>query len=126
MSKFLIRAVPSGVKFDLTASNGQVIATSEAYRTEAACRKGIASVIKNAPLAPLAPLENQTEEGCRSLPNPKFELFRDRSGGYRFRLRARNGGIIATSEHYVAKAACLDGIASVRTCAPAAQVQRGL
>lgn len=123
MSRFLIRAVPSGVKFDLTASNGQVIATSEAYRTEAACRKGIASVIKN---APLAPLENQTEEGFCSLPNPKFELFQDRSGGYRFRLRARNGGIIATSEHYVTKAACLDGIASVRTSAPAAQVQRRL
>lgn len=123
MSKFLVRSVPTGVKFDLTASNGQVIATSEAYRTEAACRKGIASVTKN---APIAALEIQTEENCQSRPHPKFELFQDRSGAYRFRLRARNGGIIAISEGYTSKAACLDGIASVRMSAPAAQVQRVL
>lgn len=121
MNKFLIRSVPSGVKFDLTASNGQVIATSEAYRTEAACRKGIASVAKN---APIAALEIQTEENYQSRPHPKFELFQDRAGAYRFRLRARNGGIIAVSEGYTSKAACLDGIASVRMSAPAAKIQR--
>lgn len=49
MGKFLIRAVPSGLKFDLYAANGQTILTSEVYTTPAACRKGIASVAKNAP-----------------------------------------------------------------------------
>ena len=48
MSKFVIRPVCSGVKFDLTAGNGQVIATSEVYETHAACVKGIESVRKNA------------------------------------------------------------------------------
>ena len=51
MGKFVIRKVNSGIKFDLKATNGQVIATSEVYTTEAACRNGIASVQKNAPEA---------------------------------------------------------------------------
>ena len=59
MGKFVIRTVSSGVKFDLKATNGQVIATSEVYKTEASCRKGIASVQKN---AAVAKIENQTEE----------------------------------------------------------------
>ena len=48
MSKFVIRNVSSGVKFDLKASNGEVILTSEVYTTEAACRNGIDSVRNNA------------------------------------------------------------------------------
>ena len=48
MGKFVIRNVASGIKFDLKATNGQVIATSEVYTTEAACRNGIESVKKNA------------------------------------------------------------------------------
>ena len=51
MGKFLIRNVSSGIKFDLKATNGQVIATSEGYTTKAACENGIASVRKNAPEA---------------------------------------------------------------------------
>ena len=51
MSKFVVRTVASGVKFDLKATNGQVIATSEIYKTHAACIKGLASVRKNAPEA---------------------------------------------------------------------------
>ncbi|MBR3703952.1 MAG: YegP family protein, partial [Oscillospiraceae bacterium] len=48
MGKFVIREVSSGVKFDLLAGNGQVIATSEVYTTRAACENGIESVRKNA------------------------------------------------------------------------------
>lgn len=111
MSKFVIRRVPSGLKFDLRAANGQTILTSEVYTTEAACRKGIASVMRN---APRAKLENQTEEGWKALTNPKFELYLDKAGEYRFRLKARNGEIIAISEGYHAKAGCLNGIESVQ------------
>ena len=46
MGCFMIKTVATGVKFDLHATNGEVIATSEVYKTEAACRKGIQSVIK--------------------------------------------------------------------------------
>lgn len=109
MDYFLIRRVATGVKFDLRSANGEVIATSEVYQTESACRKGIDSVRKN---ASNAPVEDQTQgQRCS---NPKFEVYQDRSGQFRFRLRARNGGIIAVSENYTAKAACLDGIAAVR------------
>ena len=119
MSKFVIRAVPSGLKFDLRAANGQSILTSEVYTSEAACRKGIESVKKN---APIAKLENQTEEGWRQMTNPKFELYRDRAGTYRFRLKARNGEIIAISESYTGRAGCLNGIESVRKNAAEAQI----
>lgn len=119
MSKFVIRSVNSGVKFDLYAANGQSILTSEVYTTLNACRKGIESVRKN---APKAKLENQTEEGFQTLTNPKFELYQDRSGSYRFRLKARNGEIIAVSEIYSAKAGCLNGIESVRKNAAEAKV----
>lgn len=110
MSRFVIRAVSSGVKFDLRAANGQRVLTSEVYRTEAACRKGIESVRKN---APAARIEDQTEEAFASASNPKFELYRDRAGEYRFRLRARNGAVIAASDGYTSKAACRSGLESV-------------
>ena len=51
MGKFVIRKTNTGIKFDLKAGNGEVIATSEVYSSENACRKGIASVMKNAPVA---------------------------------------------------------------------------
>ena len=111
MGRFVIRTVDSGIKFDLKAANGQTILTSEVYTTEAACRKGMESVRRN---APKAKTENQTEDGWKSLTNPKFELYQDKAGFFRFRLKARNGQIIAVSEPYSAKAGCLNGIESVK------------
>ena len=119
MSYFILRSLPTGFKFDLKATNGQVIATSEVYETKAACRKGIDSVIKS---AAAAKLEDRTEPDCTPCTNPRFELYTDRSGAFRFRLRARNGKIIAISEGYSSKAACKNGIASVRKNAPEAQI----
>lgn len=111
MGSFAIRAVKTGVKFDLRAANGQVILTSEVYADQAACRKGLASVRRNAPTAPLLDL---TEEPPAPVPHPRFEIYRDRAGAIRFRLKSRNGKIIAVSEAYTGKAACLKGIESVR------------
>ena len=119
MGKFVIRNVASGIKFDLKATNGQVIATSEVYETKAACENGIESVRKN---APIAAVEDQTVEGFETATNPKFELYADKAGEFRFRLKARNGQIIATSEGYVTKASCENGIESVRKNAPEAEV----
>ena len=119
MGKFVIKETNTGVKFDLKAGNGEVIATSEVYTTEAACRKGIASVQKN---APVAAVEDQTKEGFAAEKHPKFEMYQDKAGEYRFRLKARNGEIIAVSEGYVAKASCLNGIESVRKNAVEAEV----
>jgi uncharacterized protein YegP (UPF0339 family) len=122
MSKFVIREVKSGLKFDLKAGNGQVILTSEVYTSMNACKKGIASVAKN---APLAKIENQTEQDCTVLTNPKFEMYRDKSGAYRFRLKARNGEIIAVSDRYTSRAGCLNGIESVQKNALEAEIAEG-
>ncbi len=119
MGKFIVRAVPSGTKFDLKATNGQVIATSEVYQSEASCLKGVESVKKN---APIANVEDQTVEDFKTVVNPKFEIYADKKGEFRFRLKARNGEIIATSEGYVTKASCENGIESVRSNAPEAEI----
>ena len=111
MGKFVIRKVNTGIKFDLKATNGQVIATSEVYTTESACRNGIASVQKN---APVAAVENQTVEGYATEKHPKFEMYLDKAGEYRFRLKATNGQVIATSEGYKSEASCVNGIESVK------------
>lgn len=120
MSKFVIRNVASGIKFDLKSTNGQVIATSEVYDTKAACENGIESVRKN---APIAAFEDQTAEGFAVATNPKFEMYEDKGGEFRFRLKARNGQTIATSEGYKTKASCENGIESVRKNAPEAKVE---
>ena len=51
MGKFVMKETATGIKFDLKAGNGQVIATSEVYTTEAACKNGVESVKTNAPEA---------------------------------------------------------------------------
>lgn len=111
MGKFVIRTVKSGIMFNLKAGNGEVIATSEVYNSEASCRKGIASVVKN---APIAPVENQTVEGFQKEKCPKFEVYKDKAGEFRYRLKATNGQIIAVGESYKALASCLNGIESVK------------
>ncbi len=119
MGKFIIRETATGIKFDLKAGNGEVIATSEVYNSEDACRKGIASVRKN---APVAAVEDQTVEGYAEQKHPKFEVYADKKGEFRFRLKATNGQIIATGEGYKAKASCLNGIESVKKNAPDAEI----
>lgn len=119
MSKFVVRAVNSGIKFDLKATNGQVIATSEIYEGKAACLNGVESVRKN---APIANVEDQTVENFETATHPKFEMYVDKAGEYRFRLKARNGAIIAVSEGYTAKASCENGIESVKKNATEAEV----
>ena len=111
MGKFVIKTTNTGVKFDLKAGNGEVIATSEVYTSEASCRKGIASVQKN---APIAAVENQTEEGFAKEKHPKFEVYADKAGEFRVRLKATNGQVIAVSEGYTALKSCLNGIESVK------------
>lgn len=111
MGKFVIKTTATGFKFNLKAGNGETIADSEVYTSESACRNGIESVIKN---APIANLEDQTVENAEKATCPKFEVYEDKAGEFRFRLKARNGEIIATSEGYAAKASCLNGIESVR------------
>jgi len=118
MGKFAIKEVPTGIKFDLKAGNGEVIGTSEVYTTKAACTNGIESVKKN---APISEVEDQTVEGYEKTTNPKFQLYLDKKGEFRFRLNARNGENILASEGYTSKAGAINGIESVKKNAPAAE-----
>ncbi|WP_440953771.1 YegP family protein [Methanococcoides sp. FTZ1] len=52
----------------------------------------------------------------------KFEIYADKSGKYRFRLKARNGEIIATGQSYSTKAACMNGIQSIKKNAADAEI----
>lgn len=119
MGKFIVKTAKTGFMFNLKAANGEVIATSEVYTTEAACLNGVESVRKN---SVEAKLEDQTVAGFETLTNPKFEVYTDKAGEFRFRLKARNGEIIAVGEGYKAKASCLNGIDSIRRNAPDAPV----
>ena len=116
--KFVITTAKNGeFTFNLKASNGEVILTaSETYTTMSACENGIASVKKNSS----ANIEDQTRSETQK--HPKYELYKDKAGEYRFRLKAANGEIIGKSEGYKAKASAKKGIASIAKNAPDAPI----
>jgi len=57
------------------------------------------------------------------LVEPRFEIYKDAAGKFRFRLRAANNEIIAVSEAYESKSGCKNGIESVRKSVPKAMTQ---
>lgn len=119
MGKFVIKNAKGGVMFNLLAGNNQVIATSEVYTTMSACKNGIESVKKN---SVKANIEDQTVDGFETAKNPKFEVYTDKAGKTRFRLKSTNGEVIAVGEDYESKASCLNGIESIRKNAPEAEI----
>lgn len=121
MGKFVISKTKNGeFTFSLKAGNGEIILTaSESYTSMSGCQGGIASVQKNA----LAHVEDQTAEGFEELTHPKFEVYKDKAGEFRFRLKARNGENIGKSEGYKRKDNCMKGIASVGKNAPDAKIE---
>ena len=118
MGKFVIKETATGFKFDLKATNGEVIATSEVYTTKAACLNGIDSV----KTCCAGDVEDLTVENAEAVKHPKFEVYTDKKEEFRFRLKATNGEIILASEGYAKKASCLNGIESVRKNADGAEV----
>ena len=120
MGKFVIKTGKSGVRFNLLAGNGQVIGTSEIYKADASCLNGIDSVRR----CSAGGIQDLTDEGAEQVKHPKFEVYQDKAGEYRFRLKARNGEIILASEGYKDKKSCLNGIESVKKNAPDAEITR--
>lgn len=119
MGKFVVKETKTGFVFNLKAGNGEVIAVSEVYKSKDSCLNGIESVKKCC----AGGVEDQTVEGYEKVTHPKFEVYEDKGGEYRFRLKARNGEIIAASESYKAKSSCLNGIESVKKNAPDAEIE---
>ncbi|NIO38370.1 DUF1508 domain-containing protein [Candidatus Bathyarchaeota archaeon] len=53
---------------------------------------------------------------------PKFEIYKDTAGKFRWRLKAPNSEIIASGESYESRESCRKGIQSVKTNAPKAEI----
>ena len=120
MGKFVIKTGKTGVRFNLLATNGQVIGTSEIYKSDNSCLNGIDSVKRCC----AGGIMDLTEEGAEAVKHPRFEVYNDKAGEFRFRLKARNGEIILSSEGYKEKKTCLNGIESVKKNAPEAETVR--
>lgn len=103
--KFEVKTGKTGkVRFNLKASNGQVILTSEAYDSMAAAKKGITSVKKNA------------------TNDKRFERKTAKDGSPYFVLKAANGEAIGKSEMYKTVKSMENGVASVGRNAPDAPI----
>ena len=121
MGKFVIKQCNTGYTLSLKARNGQVIGVGgEVFNTLKSAKNSIESIAKN---APVAAVEDQTVEGYEKAKHPKFELYVDKAGEFRFRLKAKNGEPILSSEGYKAKTSALNGIASVQKNAVDAAVE---
>lgn len=104
--KFELKQAKDGqFMFNLKASNGQVILTSELYKAKPSAENGIESVRKNA-----------AREGA-------FEVRTNSKGEPYFILKATNGQEVGRSEYYSSKAAMENGIASLQKNAPDAKVE---
>lgn len=96
--------------FNLYAVNKVIVATSQVYSSAQRALQGIQSVIAN---AEKAPVEDQTVKGYTPVGFPKWELYEDKGGQFRFRLNAPNGSCICHSQGYTTKANCKNGIESI-------------
>ena len=118
MGTFIIKKTPSGAfNFSLIASNKEKIAvSSQVYTTKSACKKGIESVGKHAARCIEEDrIEDLTlKKAPDRVPFPKFEIYYDKAGLFRYRLFASNGESIAISEEgYKSKSGCIGGMKSV-------------
>ncbi len=106
MGKFVISQRKNGeFQFNLKATNGQVILSSEGYSSKASCTNGIESVRKN------------SQEDAR------FERLTSSNGKAYFNLKATNGQVIGSSQMYESEASRDNGIESVKNNAPDASVE---
>jgi uncharacterized protein YegP (UPF0339 family) len=106
MGKFVITTDKAGKqRFNLLASNGQVILSSQGYSSKAACDNGIESVRKN------------------SQDDSMFDRKTAKDGSPYFSLKASNGQVIGDSQMYSSESAMENGIASVKTNAPKATIE---
>ena len=110
--KFEIKQAKDGrYFFCLYASNRSVIAFSQIYSAANSAVNGIKSVMTN---ASGANVEDTTLKNPVSVPFPKWEIYIDKSGQYRFRLYATNGQCVCHSAHgYTTRATCKGGIDSI-------------
>lgn len=105
------RTSDKGYMFNVWAANYQVIAKSQTYTSMSACKTGINSVTNT---AAIAAIEDQTLQNVKEEKCPKFQIYLDKGGKFRFNLLAKNGqNVLACTQGYTTKPACKNGIQSV-------------
>lgn len=118
--KFIIYEISTNkYHFSLKACNGQVIAVSQPYPTSRHCERDIALVKQ---IATVAPIEDLTVPKPILQPFPKFVIYLDEGGLFRFCMKTLEGAPLLLGDGYKAKASCINGIASIRRNAPLAIV----
>ena len=120
MSKFAVKKTNTGYNFLLVHTNGQPIGASQVYKSLKSALGGVES-IKN--IAANAEIEDTTKEGFEEKKNPKFVVYTDKKGEFRFRLQAANGQAVLASEGYTTLRTCLNGCASVAKNAEEATIE---
>jgi hypothetical protein len=106
MGKFVISQRKDGeFQFNLKAGNGQVILSSEGYAAKASCLNGIESVRTN------------------SADDARFDRKESANGKFYFNLKAGNGQVVGSSQMYESAASRDNGIESVKSNAPDAEVE---
>lgn len=83
-------------RFRLKAGNSKIILTGEGYKTKTGCTNGIESIRKNAAL------------------DSRYDVHQDKSGKFRFTLKAANGEVIGQSQGYKTEISSRKGIESVK------------
>jgi uncharacterized protein YegP (UPF0339 family) len=121
MGMFYYKQTSAGYSFRMAANNGVTLGTAETYSSEQNCLNGIYSVKK---FAPAAEIEDQTSENSKKRKHPKFELYRDNAKEYRFRLTAKNGEVILSSQGHSTKIGCTNDIDSVQVGAASAGINK--
>jgi len=125
MGTFVIKKTNTGFNFYLLAANQQKIAvSSQVYTTKASCVNATKSIGKFAEKCIAEDrVVDTTLKNPETKTNPKFEIYFDKAGLYRYRLFASNGENIAISEEgYKSKSGCLNGIKSVSVNAKDAEI----
>lgn len=113
MGKYVITRNEKGkYRFDLLAGNNEIVLSSQVYQARKGALKGIRSVVKNAPKAPVF---DSTDKKAKPVGNPKFEIKKAKNGEVYFELIAANGQPIGISETYKTMVACKNGIKSVKS-----------
>ena len=119
-SKFIVNKTNTGYNFLLIATNGQPVGHSQVYASLKSAQAGIEAVRK---ASAANVIEDTTKEGFEEQTNPKFVVYTDKKGEFRFSLQARNGEKVLASEGYTTLKACLNGCASVTKNAEVAAVE---
>lgn len=108
--RFIIKQTSEGYLFEFMDANNNVQFKSDEYTTLVSCREGIVSYKKNS----MSKIDDSSLTGKKSFKGAKYVITKDKSGMFRYNLKASNGQILVTSEAFKSKRACKNAIMNVQ------------